>query len=214
VHPVSRHPSTGRVQILDEPHALTDLDPVWANSADAQQGLHPASTLEGEPVGGLRRVDPDPDDIEIITHAWLGVVGPHPSILTGLSLALIASVFAHLVIDLPSWWPYWAGAVALVVNVGLAYWQAGANRLVTVSNRGLRVVRKRRWSPELVEVVAAMPRMTLAQPGGRWTRLTMMRCKLWVHRRYHPIVESFDDHYRSLYRSWSAPNGSIDQPQR
>lgn len=224
-----RHPSAGRVKLLDE----TWTPPFPENSERSgvfDDVAGDRSVAVGTNSGELLRVDPDPDDIEIVTHAWLGVAGPHPAALTALSVTAIAAIFAHLVFDLPSWWPYGAGAVAVIINAGLAYWQAGSHRVVTVSNRGVRVTRKARWSPRLVDIVDIMPRRALGRPRGRWSRTTMARTRLWVHRRYHPVMESFDHQYLALYRGWtgaapsvsspyagSAPSGTIDstsQPHR
>ncbi|MEM7321701.1 MAG: hypothetical protein AAF531_01330 [Actinomycetota bacterium] len=136
---------------------------------------------------------------EPVTHAWPGLTGPHPTILSFVSLVLIASIFAHLVLPLPGWWPYGAGALAIAGNLLIAVYQAGSVRIVAVTGTGIHVIRKGRWSRNLTHIVGTMPRMPLGPLIGRWCLLSAANSELWVHHRYHELVEAFDDEYRGRF---------------
>ncbi|MGB5757417.1 MAG: hypothetical protein WBM50_10915 [Acidimicrobiales bacterium] len=132
-------------------------------------------------------------------HTWLGVVGPHPAVISVISCSLLAAVFAHLLVDLPPWWPFAAGAVALAFNAGVAYWQAGAVRVVAVTPSGIQVLRKARWSQRCTHLVGTMPRMPLGPLSGRWSRCSIANTVLWIHRRHHPTIADFDAHHRKRF---------------
>lgn len=136
---------------------------------------------------------------EPVSHAWPGVVGPHPTLLTGLSLFLIGSIFAHLILPLPPWWPFAVGAVAIIGNLLIAIWQAGSVRVVAVTGSGIHVLRKARWSPNLTHILGSMPRMPLGPLIGRWCLLSAANSEIWVHRRYHDTIDDFDDEYRGRF---------------
>ena len=155
---------------------------------------------------------------ERVSHAWTGVVGPRPTVLTAVSGLAILAIFAHLLIDLPTWWPYAAGSVAVGLNLVLAYWQAGSHRVVAVTDGGIQVLRKARWSPRCTEVVGTMPRMPLGPLAGRWCRASIANSMLWIHRSQHPIVADFDAEHRRRYRTLAGPSsaasGTIHHDQR
>lgn len=134
-----------------------------------------------------------------IVHTWLGVAGPRPTLLSLVSCVLVAAIFAHLVLDLPSWWPFAAGAVALAFNVSLAYWQAGTVRVVAVTGKGIQVLRKKRWSSDCTHLLGSMPRMPLGPLSGRWCQSSVANTMIWVHRKYHPTIARFDAEYRGLF---------------
>ena len=137
---------------------------------------------------------------ETIFHAWTGVVGPRPSIISAVSCLLLASVFAHLILALPDWWPYAAGAVAGVVNLALALWQAGSHRVVAVTDSGIHVLRKARWSSKCTHRVGSMPRMPLGPVKGRWCKMSIANSVMWVHSREHATIERFDQEYRGWFQ--------------
>ncbi len=139
-----------------------------------------------------------PDDE--VFHTWLGAVGPRPSLLSILSCLLLAAIFAHLVVPLPPWWPYVMGAVAIIINLALAVWQAGSYRVVAVTGSGIHVLRKARWSSRCTHLVGSMPRMPLGPVRGRWSAMSVANTVLWVHRRHHGTVETFDREYRGWFR--------------
>lgn len=153
-------------------------------------------TRQSEPGAPL----PLPADEQVI-HTWLGAVGPHPTLLSTLSLGLVASIFAHFVFDLPWWWPYAAGGVAIAGNMALAYWQAGSHRVVAVTNSGIHVFRKARWSARWTHLLGSMPRMPLGPAEGRWCHMSVATSVLWVHRKYHPVIEEFDEEYRNQFHT-------------
>ncbi|MEM7276118.1 MAG: hypothetical protein AAF547_23795 [Actinomycetota bacterium] len=136
---------------------------------------------------------------EPVTHAWPGVVGPRPSILTLLSAALIVGIFAHLVFPLPAWWPYGFGIVAIVVNLMIAVWQAFSIRVVAVTSTGIHVLKKAPWANHLTQIVGSMPRMPLGPLIGRWSLLSVANTEMWVHHRHQGLVEAFDDEYRGRF---------------
>lgn len=140
-----------------------------------------------------------PDDE--VFHTWLGAVGPRPTILSFVSIVLLAAIFAHLVIPLPMWWPYALGAAAIIVNIGIAIWQAGSYRVVAVTGSGIHVLRKARWSAECTHLVGSMPRMPLGPVNGRWCSMSIANTVMWVHRREHSTVERFDREYRGWFQS-------------
>ncbi len=143
---------------------------------------------------------------EQVAHAWLGVVGPRPTIISAVSFILVAAIFAHFVFDLPSWWPFVAGAVAMAVNSALAYWQAGSFRVVAVTDTGIQVFRKARWSAECTHLVGSMPRMPLGPLDGRWCQSSIANTMLWINHRYHPTVAAFDAEHLGRYGDAFAMN--------
>lgn len=136
---------------------------------------------------------------EPVTHAWPGVIGPRPSVLTFVSVGLIAAMFAHLALPLPVWWPYGVGILAIIINVGIAIWQAFSVRVVAVSSTGIHVLRKAPWANELTHIVGSMPRMPLGPLIGRWSLLAVANTEMWVHQRHQPLVDAFDDEYRGRF---------------
>lgn len=138
---------------------------------------------------------------ETIHHSWMGAVGPRPSLLSTFSFLLLLGVFAHLVIDLPDWWPYVAGAFAIAVNLLLAVWQAGSYRVVAVTDSGIHVLRKARWSTSCTGLVGSMPRMPLGPVKGRWCKMSIANTVMWVHRRDHRAVARFDRQYRGWFQA-------------
>jgi hypothetical protein len=136
-----------------------------------------------------------------IFHVWLGAVGPRPSLLSVLSCVLVGSVFAHLVLPLPAWWPYALGGLAITFNLALAIWQAGSYRLVAVTGSGIHVLRKARWSSKCTHLVGSMPRMPMGPVKGRWCSMSIANTVMWVHRRHHATVETFDREYRGWFQS-------------
>lgn len=108
-------------------------------------------------------------------------------------------MFAHFVLPLPSWWPFVFGGVAIVINSGLAFWQAGSFRVVAVTSTGIQVFRKGRWTTECTHLVGSMPRMPLGPLDGRWCQASVANTSIWVNRKYHPIVAEFDAEYLSRY---------------
>jgi hypothetical protein len=136
---------------------------------------------------------------EPVTHAWPGVAGPHPTVLSFVSFVLIGAIFAHLVLPLPSWWPYGMGAVAITGNLIIAAWQAGSVRVVAITGSGIHVLQKARWSQNLTHILGSMPRMPLGPLIGRWCLLSAANSEIWVHSRYHGIVEDFDEEYRGRF---------------
>jgi hypothetical protein len=134
-----------------------------------------------------------------VAHTWQGVVGPRPSIISAVSVVLVLVMFAHFVVDLPSWWPFATGGVAILVNSGLAWWQAGSFRVVRVTDNGIQVFRKARWTPECIDLVGTMPRMPLGPLDGRWCQSSVANTMLWINRKYHPAVADFDAEFLSRY---------------
>ncbi len=152
-------------------------------------------------------LDRDPNPVqralpgETIYYSWQGVVGPRPSVLSGLSCLLLASVFAHLVVPLPGWWPYGAGIVAVIVNGALALWQAGSHRVVAVTDSGIHVLRKARWSATCTHILGSMPRMPLGPVQGRWCKMSIANAVMWIHRRDQSTVTEFDREYRGWFQA-------------
>ncbi|MGH1489942.1 MAG: hypothetical protein ACRBK7_11210 [Acidimicrobiales bacterium] len=143
-------------------------------------------------------------------HTWIGVAGPRPTIVSVFSVTLVALMFAHFIIDLPSWWPFVAGGAAIFINIGLAYWQAGSFRVVAVTESGIQVFRKARWSTECTHLLGSMPRMPLGPLDGRWCRSSIANTMIWVNRKYHPDVAAFDADYLGRYGDGY---GSIKSPK-
>lgn len=182
----------------------SDASALRSQSGRSQTGR----SQTGRSRTGRSQPSPSQPTNEEILHSWPGVVGPRPTILSLLSLALIAAIFAHLVFDLPSWWPFAAGAVALAVNLALAFWQAGSVRVVAVTESGIRVMRKARWRSRCTHLVGTMPRMPLGPVGGRWSRSSVANTVMWVHRRHHPIIADFDSRYLSTFNDWNSGHTS------
>lgn len=134
-----------------------------------------------------------------VSHSLQGTVGPHPTLLSTLGLVALGAVFLHLLLPLPPSWPLSAGSVVLALNLVLAWWQAGSHRVVLIGDRGVRVLRKGRWSRRTRGLVATMPRMPLGPVGGRWCRLAIAGSDLWVHRRYHDEIDDFDRRFRERF---------------
>ena len=174
------------------PPSSTDVGPPGhASSGHASDGLdlvEPASTGDE-----TFRTD------GTVSHSYQGTVGPHPTVLSILGLVALGAVFLHLALPLPPWWPQAAGSVALALNVGLAWWQAGSHRVVLIGDHGIRVLRKARWSRRTRDLVGTMPRMPLGPVGGRWCRLAVAGTDLWVHRRYHHEIDDFDRRFRARF---------------
>ncbi|MGI9595937.1 MAG: hypothetical protein ACR2QK_07240 [Acidimicrobiales bacterium] len=147
-------------------------------------------------------------------HSWPGVVGPRPTLLSLVSIGLIFSMFAHLVFDLPSWWPFAAGGVAIGFNIAAAYWQAGSFRVVTVTGSGIQVLKKGRWSKECTHLLGTMPRMPLGPLSGRWCRASIANTLIWVHRRHHPAVATFDAEYRGMFGGDDSGSPRAPRPVR
>lgn len=151
-----------------------------------------------EAVGSRRARQPTPDG-EAVAFRWVGATGPRPSLLSLVSCLLVIAVFAHLVLPLPSWWPFGAGLFAICVNAALAWWQAGSYRVVLVTPSGVHVMRTDRWSSRSGELVTSMPRMPLGPLAGRWAQMSLADTALWVHHRHHDVVGAFDTDYRSRF---------------
>ncbi len=208
--------STGRIaeQSLSGTLCLDQLRTTNGRPGSTAAAIGGISPLRPETATADRRAP----QVDEAGYTWGGVVGPHPTLLSIISIGLLTAVFAHLLIDLPSWWPFAAGAVALAFNAAVAYWQAGAVRVVAVTPNGIQVMRKARWSPRCTHLLGTMPRMPLGPLSGRWGRCSIANTVLWIHRRHHHTIAEFDARHRKRFVdrlaevNGAAPGSTVPAP--